>query len=81
MVGIKAKTKYPEKPASWPEGQPWPPDAVFGYVQSLLLNGKSIGFLPLKVHFPDAKEASKMGWPVDVLVIDEWLSLTGTRHE
>ena len=75
LVGIKAKTKYPEMPASWPEGETWPPDKVFGYVQTGLLACKSIGFLPLKVHFPDAKEASKNGWPADVLVIDEWLLL------
>jgi hypothetical protein len=75
MQGIKAKTQYPPAPASWPEGETWPSDKVFGLVQSGLLNGKSIGFLPLKVHFPDPKEASKNGYPADCLVIDEWLLL------
>jgi hypothetical protein len=74
-TGIKAKTKYPEMPANWPQGEPWPSDKVFGYVQTGLLAGKSIGFLPLKVHLPDAKEAGKNGWPTNVLVIDEWLLL------
>ncbi len=31
--------------------------------------------MPLKVHFPDPKEASKNGWPADTLIIDEWLLL------
>src|SRR6516162_10419964 len=54
-VGIKAKTKYPERPGSWPKDEegkdrPWPPDTTLALVQAGLLNGKSIGFLPLKVH-------------------------------
>ena len=79
-VGIKAKTKYPERPGSWPrdeEGKdrPWPPDTTFALVQAGLLNGKSIGFLPLKVHTPDEKEYQKNGWAHDSVkrVIDEWL--------
>jgi hypothetical protein len=75
LVGIKAKTRYPERPDSWDRTQQWPPDAAFALVQAGLLAGKSIGFLPLKVHFPDAKEAGKNEWPQDVLVIDEWLLL------
>jgi hypothetical protein len=44
-------------------------------VQAGLLNGKSIGFLPLKVHTPDEKEYQKNGWAHDAVnrVIDEWL--------
>jgi len=44
-------------------------------VQAGLLNGKSIGFLPLKVHTPDEKEYQKNGWAHDSVkrVIDEWL--------
>ena len=79
-VGIKAKTKYPEKPGTWPrdeEGKdrPWPPDTTFALIQAGLLNGKSIGFLPLKVHTPDEKEYQKNGWAHDAVkrVIDEWL--------
>jgi hypothetical protein len=75
LVGIKAKTQYPAKPDSWAEGDPWPPDKVLALVQAGLLNGKSIGFLPLKVHFADEKESKKHGWPPEILVIDEWLLL------
>ena len=79
-VGIKAKTKYPERPASWPKDEegkdrPWPADTTIALVQAGLYNGKSIGFLPLKVHTPDEKEYQKNGWAHDSVkrVIDEWL--------
>jgi hypothetical protein len=75
LVGIKAKTRYPEKPDSWPADEPWPSDKVFALVGAGLLNGKSIGFLPTKVHYADDKEAVKNGWPVGAHVIDEWLLL------
>ena len=40
------------------------------------MQGKSIGFLPLKVHVPDDKEVQKNHWGDRVgLVIDEWLLL------
>ena len=75
LVGIKAKTQYPAKPDAWAEGDPWPPDKVLSLVQAGLLNGKSIGFLPLKVHLADPKSSEKYGWPPETLVIDEWLLL------
>jgi hypothetical protein len=76
VVGIKAKTQYPPRPESWPAGSDWPPDQVFALVQAGLLQGKSIGFLPLKVHIPDDKEVQKNHWGDRVgLVIDEWLLL------
>ena len=76
LVGIKAKTQYPPRPESWPAGDEWPPDKVFALVQAGLLQGKSIGFLPTKVHVPDTKEAAERGWGDNVgLVIDEWLLL------
>lgn len=74
LVGIKAKTQYPQKPDAWPADD-WPPDVAFGLVQSQLLNGKSIGFLPLKVHAPTDKEVAKNNWKDVSLVIDEWLLL------
>jgi hypothetical protein len=75
-VGIKAKTVYPTRPATWPEQDAWPPDQVFALIQAGLLQGKSIGFLPTKVHIPDGKEVQKNGWSDNVgLVIDEWLLL------
>ena len=76
LVGIKAKTQYPPRPEAWPAGDEWPPDKVFALVQAGLLQGKSIGFLPTRVHVPDAKEAAERGWGDRAgLVIDEWLLL------
>jgi hypothetical protein len=75
-VGIKAKTMYPARPETWPAQDAWPPDQVFALIQAGLLQGKSIGFLPTKVHVPDSKEVQKNGWSDNVdLVIDEWLLL------
>ena len=62
------------RPASWGEDL-WPPDKVFALVSAGLLNGKSIGFLPTRVHVPDDKEVNKNGWDDVALVIDEWLLL------
>jgi hypothetical protein len=73
LAGIKAKTRYPEKPESWTD--PWPPDKILALVQAGLLQGKSIGFLPTKVHQADPKEAKKGGYPEGTLVIEEWLLL------
>lgn len=74
LVGIKAKTHYPPRPAGL-EG-PWPPDEVFAHVRAGLLAGKSIGFLPLEAHAPDGAEVRRRGWPESVrLVIDRWLLL------
>ena len=75
LVGIKAKTKYPERPETWPADESWAPDKVFSLVQAGMLQGKSIGFLPTKVHFADGKEAKKESWPEGTLVFDEWLLL------
>ncbi len=76
LIGIKAKTIYPARPAAWPSSEPWLPDQVFALVQAGLLRGKSIGFLPLQTHVPDAAEIARRGWTEDVrLVIDRWLLL------
>ncbi len=76
LVGVKAKTVYPPRPEAWPAGDEWPPDKVLALVQAGLLQGKSIGFLPTRVHVPDTKEATERGWTDRVgLVIDEWLLL------
>jgi hypothetical protein len=72
--GIKAKTRFPSRPASWGT-EPWPPDVAFALVQSELLRGKSIGFLPIKVHAPTESERSRPGWGLVKLVIDQWLLL------
>jgi hypothetical protein len=76
-AGIKAKTVYPAAPKDWDASTsgPWPADKAFQLVQAALLNGKSIGFLPLKVHYTPPAEAEQLGVPVDTRVIDEWLLL------
>jgi hypothetical protein len=73
--GIKAKTVYPARPPAWPEADAWPPDKVLALVQAGMLQGKSIGFLPLKVHAPSDREIQEGGWQGCGLVIDEWLLL------
>jgi hypothetical protein len=75
LAGIKAKTRYPDRPENWPTDEPWVPDRIFALVQAGLLQGKSIGFLPTRTHFADSKEAKKEGWPEGALIIDEWLLL------
>jgi hypothetical protein len=76
LVGVKAKTLYPTRPAGWPEADDWLPDKALALVQAGLLQGKSIGFLPTRVHAPDDREIRQKGWPDGVqLVIDEWLLL------
>jgi hypothetical protein len=73
MQGVKAKTQYPAKPDGW-EGT-WPADVAFRLVQADLLRGKSIGFLPTKVHCPGDTERQTNGWKDVDLVIDEWILL------
>jgi hypothetical protein len=73
LAGVKAKTQYPVRPAAW-QGD-WPADVAFALVQADLLRGKSIGFLPTKVHAPDDREREQHGWAKVGLVIDEWVLL------
>jgi hypothetical protein len=73
MQGVKAKTQYPAKPEGW-EGT-WPADVAFRLVQADLLRGKSIGFLPTRVHVPGETERQTNGWKDVDLVIDEWILL------
>ncbi len=72
--GVKAKTHYPPRPDDWPKDD-WPPDAAFSLIQADLLRGKSIGFLPTKVHAPTKEEKQQDGWQNVDLVIDEWVLL------
>jgi hypothetical protein len=71
--GIKAKTVYPSKPTDWPAAQPWQPDLIFMQIQAGLLNAKSIGWLPTKTHYADAREAERLGCKEGTLIIEEWL--------
>jgi hypothetical protein len=50
------------------------------FVQVALLNGKSIGFLPLKVHLADAKASEKYGWPPEILVTSAHAPLARWRR-
>jgi hypothetical protein len=74
LKGVKAKTFYPPRPNQWPDKE-WVPDLAFALVQADLLRGKSIGFLPTKVHVPETKEIDQNGWQKVALVIDEWILL------
>jgi hypothetical protein len=75
LHGIKAKTQYPARPETWPASETWPPDQALALTQAGLLQGKSIGFLPTRVHAPDNDELKRNGWDNVGLVIDEWLLL------
>jgi hypothetical protein len=73
LVGVKAKTHYPLKPAAWTGGD-WPPDTTFELVKAGLLRGKSIGFFPLKLRTPTSDEIERSPALGKVrYVIEEWL--------
>jgi hypothetical protein len=73
LVGVKAKTHYPQRPQAW-QDEVWPPDAAFTLVQSGLLLGKSIGFVPLKLHSPTRAEIERHPALKNVrYIIEEWL--------
>ncbi len=72
--GVKAKTVYPPRPDGFAD-QEWPPDSAFELVKAGLLNGKSIGFLPLSTREPSPKEREQEGWGSVGLIIEEWLLL------
>jgi hypothetical protein len=73
--GIKAKTVCPARPTDWPQEKDWPADIAFALVHADLLRGKSIGFLPTRVHRPTKEEKSLNNWHDVEQVIDEWLLL------
>jgi hypothetical protein len=75
LAGIKAKTQYPARPASWPAGSDWPPDFAFPLVQSGLLCGKSIGFLPTRVRAPTDEESQRPEMARVQRIIEEWILL------
>jgi hypothetical protein len=72
LVGVKAKTHYPPRPATWTEG-PWPPDVAFDLVQAGLLLGKSIGFVPLQLREPSADERRMPAFKAVRFIIEKWL--------
>jgi hypothetical protein len=73
LVGVKAKTIYPARPADW-ASEPWPPDEAFSLIQAGLLRGKSIGFFPLKLRTPTTEEIERSPMLKGVrYIIEEWL--------
>lgn len=74
--GIKARTLYPERPAGFPDRLEWMPEAVFGLVQSGLVRGKSIGFVPLLARDPTAAEMrANPALREARAIIEKWLLL------
>lgn len=75
LVGVKAKTYYLPRPKSWTAAQ-WPADKAFELVKAGLLNGKSIGFLPLQLHAPTSQEIDQNPQLQNVRhIITRWLLL------
>jgi hypothetical protein len=72
LVGIKAKTVYPNRPDSW-TGDDWMPDTVLALIQAGMMQGKSVGFIRLKSHSPSSHEIAADPDMAKVFrVIDEW---------
>jgi hypothetical protein len=76
LRGVKAKTVYTPRPEAWPAGADWPPDVAFTLVQSGLLRGKSVGFLPTKARRPTDEEIERDPALGKVrFVVEKWLLL------
>lgn len=76
LAGIKAKTQYPQRPEAWPGDCHWPPDVAFTLVQSGLLRGKSIGFLPTKARRPTDEEiAANPAMGRVRFIVEKWVLL------
>lgn len=74
--GWLAKTQYTGRPDTWPKEAPWFPDAVWWFVSSGDLPGKSIGFIPLEYRAPTSDEIKARPELADVrAVIPRWLAL------
>jgi hypothetical protein len=72
--GVKAKTHYPARPATWPGNDEWAPDSAFALVHAGLMNGKSVGYIATKAHAPTAEEIRKNAALASVArIVDEWL--------
>lgn len=55
----KAKTIYVERPENHPKEAEWIPDSIWHFVKNGFMNGKSVGFLPVKWHQPTPEERQK----------------------
>jgi len=56
---IHAKTQFAERPSGH-EGQ-WLPDSVFALLQQRVINGFSVGFLPVEGRNPSKKDRQQFG--------------------
>lgn len=59
--GIKAATKYTDRPTDWDIETPWTPDKVWEFVKSGVVRGKSIGFVPIELRDPTPEEIQLYG--------------------
>jgi phage head maturation protease len=59
--GLVMKTKYPRRPDDLHESTPFKPDEIFALVscEPSILNGASIGFMPLEIRDPTPEEREK----------------------
>lgn len=72
--GWLGKTQYTSQPPGW-KGD-WFPDAVFHFITEGVLRGKSIGFIPMKMHKPIPEEIEKRPELAEVRwVIETWKAL------
>lgn len=55
----KAKTQYINRPPEFPAEKEWVPDTVWHMVKNGVLQGKSIGAMPLTWHEPTADEIAR----------------------
>lgn len=76
LRGVKAKTRYLPRPDAWPRDRDWPPDLAFALVETGLLRGKSVGFLPLRIRRPTREETDRQPMLQRVrFIIEKWLLL------
>src|SRR5262249_8628850 len=68
--------QYHQRPDAWPADCDWPPDVAFTLVQTGLLCGKSVGFLPTKARRPTEEEIARDPAMADVrFIIEKWILL------
>src|SRR5262249_39100409 len=68
--------QYHQRPDAWPADCDWPPDVAFTLVQTGLLCGKSVGFLPTKARRPTEEEIAQDPALAKVrFIIEKWILL------
>lgn len=72
--GWLAKTQYIDRPDGWTGD--WMPDAIWHFVKSGYMPGKSIGFIPLNFRAPEEAEIrARPEYAKARRVIDKWMAL------